>query len=251
MRNHWLLLGALLVGWSVFFSGRILAEENQADKVSKELQKLRDMIDNLCPMTWVFVGDSLTQEGQNLEGWRTYSQHFAERLRFELHRNQDVVIPMGVSAARIDRLLRDFYWRVKRLDPNVVFIMIGTGDAGNGTAGQEAFRKNLGELIDQIRTCGAIPLLQTPNTAYPGIHPNDLAAYVEIIREVAREKDIPLVDHYKHWQETQPKQDDLLKWLADKQVYPNIYGHREIAKELFRALNIYNTNSPTCNLPVP
>jgi hypothetical protein len=43
----------------------------------------------------------------------------------------------------------------------------------------------------------------------------------------------------------------MAAWLGDKALHPGAFGHREIAKEIFRVLDIYSAQSPTCNLEVP
>ena len=43
----------------------------------------------------------------------------------------------------------------------------------------------------------------------------------------------------------------LLAWLEDQSIHPNVYGHREFAKLIFRTLEIYDAKSPTCKLEVP
>ena len=99
----------------------------------------------------------------------------------------------------------------------------------------------------------SIPVLQTPNTVF---EPNarrwhDLPAYVEIIREVARETTSALVDHWQHWQAKKPDPTRLLEWLQDQSIHPNVYGHREMARHLCGTFGIYDPASLTCRLAVP
>ena len=47
-------------------------------------------------------------------GCRSYPEHFAERLRWELQRRQDVVSNTGISGDRMSRLLQNQDWRVWR-----------------------------------------------------------------------------------------------------------------------------------------
>jgi indolepyruvate ferredoxin oxidoreductase len=48
-----------------------------------------------------------------------------------------------------------------------------------------------------------------------------------------------------------PDQEALLKWLDDQSVHPGFLGHRELAKQIFRDLGIFDEQSPTCQLEVP
>src|SRR5688572_4256077 len=66
------------------------------------------------PITWVFTGDSITHGALHTKGWRSYPEHFAERVRWEMRRMRDVVINTGISGDRSGGLLADLDWRVLR-----------------------------------------------------------------------------------------------------------------------------------------
>jgi lysophospholipase L1-like esterase len=203
--------------------------------------------------TWVFTGDSITHGALYTEGWRSYPEHFAERVRWELRRFQDVVINTGVIGEGSARLLANLDARVLRFRPDVALVMIGMNNAVSGIAGRPQFRDNLYEIVGRIREAETIPVLQTPNTIF---EPNarrwsDLPAYVDIIREVARETSSALVDHWQHWREAKPDPAQVLDWLQDQSIHPNVYGHRALARHLCRALGIFDPASLTCRLAVP
>ncbi len=131
--------------------------------------------------------------------------------------------------------------------------MIGMNNAVSGVAGRSQFRENLYEIVGRIREGETIPVLQTPNTVF---EPNarrwsDLPAYVEIIREVARETSSALVDHWQHWREVKPDPAQTLEWLQDQSIHPNVYGHRALSPHPCRALGIFDPASLTCRLTVP
>jgi hypothetical protein len=100
---------------------------------------------------------------------------------------------------------------------------------------------------------GAIPMLNTPNTVYVknATIQVDLPAYVQIVRDVAKATKAGLIDHYAHWEMAKPDQEALLKWLDDQEFHPGFAGHRELAKLIFRELEIFDDESPTCKLEVP
>ncbi len=65
---------------------------------------------------------SHTQQQHTL-GWRSYSELFGERIRWELKRMRDIVINTGVSGDNTDGILADLDWRVLHLKPDVVSLM--------------------------------------------------------------------------------------------------------------------------------
>ena len=201
-------------------------------------------------ITWVFIGDSITHGALHTDGWRSYPELFAERVRWEMRRYQDVVINTGISGDNVIGALKGIDYRVLRFKPGVVSIMYGINDNGAGEAGRAAFRTNLVEFLQLVRKSGAIPILNTPNPMLaPEVRRQDLPAYVQIIREVAGQEKVILVDHYDHWQKVKPNSRELSAWMNDN-IHPNYMGHREFANEIFRVIGIYATNSPTCQLPV-
>lgn len=217
------------------------------------LAGLQQLLKSPQSATWVFTGDSITHGALHTLGWRSYPEHFAERVRWELGRVRDVVINTGISGDRTGGILKDWDWRAGRFQPDTVSLMFGMNDCGAGPAGREEFRRNLHTLVDRALAAQALPLLHTPNTVYTAKSPGreDLPAYAQIIREVAAERGVALVDHYAEWRQAKPDQESLLPWLQDESIHPGVYGHRMFARSLFRVLGIFDEKSPTCQLEVP
>src|SRR5688572_15296908 len=150
-----------------FLAGLVLASAGAAradDKPAAGLAEIKQLLAGKKALTWVFTGDSITHGALHTLGWRSYPEHFAERVRWELRRKRDVVINTGISGERTGGLLADLDWRALRFKPDVVSVMIGMNDCSAGAAGRETFRKNLAEMAQKVRDAGAIPLLNTPNT---------------------------------------------------------------------------------------
>ncbi len=87
-----------------------LDDENPLAEVTRRLNEA-------ASTTWVFTGDSITHGALYTEGWRSYPEHFAERVRWELRRFQDVVINTGVIGEGSARLLANLDARVLRFAP--------------------------------------------------------------------------------------------------------------------------------------
>jgi len=213
------------------------------------LAAVRHLLSLSEPLTWVFTGDNLAQGGRYTEGCRSLCEHFGERIRCEMARHLDVVINTGVSGDNVRRLLRNFDWRVLRFRPNVVAVSVGMNDAKEGRKGRDAFRRQLREILDRIRTADAIPLLQTPNAICPSAVSNraDLPAYVDILRDEAARVDLPLIDHWEHWHRL-TDETTRQQWLGDGRIQPGPEGHRELARLLFHELGIFDPASPTCRI---
>ena len=55
-----------------------------------------------------------------------------------------------------------------------------------------------------------------------------------------------LVDHEKHWNQFAVDEKELKSWLGEA-IHPGGRGHLEMAKEIFRTLNIFDPESACCN----
>ncbi len=233
--------------------GGALAGEEKPRPAAGGIAGIKALLAGKRALTWVFTGDSITHGALHTLGWRSYPEHFAERVRWELRRMRDVVINTGISGDRTGGLLADLDWRVLRFKPDVVSVMLGMNDCSLGKAGRETFRKNLKAIVEKAQAAGAIPLLHTPNTVYVknAGGRSDLPAYADIVRELAEGAKLALVDHWRHWSKVKAKQEDLLAWLEDRSIHPNVHGHRAFAHLIFKELGIFDPKSPTCRLEVP
>lgn len=223
-----------------------------AKEASAGLAGVARLLRGDSPATWVFTGDSITHGALFTEGWRSFVEHFAERVRWELRRFDDVVINTGVCGENTGGLLSCLSDRILRFRPDVVLVMLGMNDSLAGPSGRAAFHKNLCEITGRLREGGCIPVLQTPNTIYTphASTRSDLPAYVEIVREVAAWCEVPLVDHWQYWQEARSEPQAILDWLQDQSIHPNHLGHRALSRMIFRSFDIFDPASLTCRLGV-
>lgn len=218
------------------------------DNNEDDLQKLKASIgDKNKPLKWLFTGDSITQGAKHTAGYRSYPEIFAERVRFEMNRSRDIVINSSISGHTSRDILDDFQWRAAQFTPAVVSMMIGTNDAADSrNVSAEEFEKRLMKLVDLVRNIPAIPVLHTPNII-KATEPDDrkkLPSFVAIIRKLAKEKQVILVDHWSYWESNRDKVASE-GWLNDR-LHPNGKGHLEMARLLFKTLSICSEPSFTC-----
>jgi len=209
-----------------------------------ELEVIKKLLSQKVPMKWVFVGDSITHGAKHTYGYRSYPETFSERIRYEMKRGRDVIVNMGISGNTSSDILSDYDWRIAQFTPHVVFIMIGTNDADvKRNISLEKFKLNMLELVDKIRNSGSIPIVQTPNITIEekAIGRERLKYYVQVIREVSKEKETIFVDHWAYWTEMAGVAPNVVnaQWLMDE-LHPNGRGHDEIARLLFKQLSIYD-----------
>lgn len=213
-----------------------------------DLEQLHKMLRNKGkPMNWVFTGDSITHAMVHTLGDRSYTEHFEERLRGEYWRVRDICVRTGISGDTADGILRDFDRRVAEYKPSVVSVMIGMNDARRGAGEKENFIKNLTCLVQKIRSIGAIPVLNNMNMIQLDKVPiqKETENFSHLVNQVAKDQGVILVDNWSWWEQNCSDPVVLDTWLNDP-IHPNALGHRHFAIQLFKALNMYDPKSYTC-----
>jgi len=217
------------------------------------MDSIQQLFSRNDPVKWLFTGDSITHGAKHTIGWRDYPELFSERVRWQMGRGRDFIIKTGISGWTIERIAEDLEWNVLQFQPDCVSIMVGMNDCGQGPAGLEGFRQTYLQTIGRIREeTGAAILLHTPNWSLPTGGEERIRAlpgYSQAIREVAAEAGVPVVDHFSEWVDAEPS-GAIDHWIGHG-CHPNEYGHRAIAHAIFRALDIWDDASWTCQLTVP
>lgn len=220
-----------------------------------DLGRISAVLNSDTPAVWLTTGDSITHGALWTNGWRSYAEHFQERVRWELGKpkNSDFVIDTGVSGSTTNDLAAKFAERVVAFRPKVVSIMLGTNDVATASTGPAVYRANLRRLVTDVRALpgGGIPLLQTPNPVDVNRWPNrtGLADYAQTMREVAAELDVVLIDHHAHWLATNDGTVPL--GLLGDGLHPDQRGHLLLAKKMIRDLRIFDPASRVCGLTIP
>lgn len=220
-------------------------KELQAD----EFQEIKQLIARKEPIIWVFTGDSITHGALHTYGWRSYVEHFQERIRWEMRRMTDIVINTGISGDTMKGILARDKWQIFQFKPNVVSLKIGMNDCRNGEKGLPFFRDSLKKLLEKTQKQKIILLLNTPNLIQFELDKTrqSLPLYVEAIREIANEYKLPLIDHYEYWLKETKGSSRLQMWLNDGSIHPNNFGHLVLARKIFQNLNIFDEKSITCS----
>lgn len=235
---------AIVTGMVTQGSAAALKPSMQTD-LSADQQAIRDLVDGDKPLSWLFIGDSITHGALHTYGFDSIHQTFEKYIRGDLGRRDDVVINTGVSGATTTQQEDNSFNRLDRYSPDVVIIMLGTND-GYQKLPINTYRKNLESIVDKSIAKGAKVVLRTMNPTRDGEIFND---YLNVIREVAKEKGAILVDHYAEWKkemETRPYLTVNGNWLNDS-VHPSPNGQLQTTQSVIRAMGIANEASHMYN----
>lgn len=215
-----------------------------------------------CPLRIVALGDSTTY-GYGVED--AYPKQLAWRLS---QIGIDVsVINSGINGDTTGGAQLRFDRDVLQHDPDVVIIQFGLNDQSTrfytkpegqeSYVSQKEYEANLRHFITALRSRGITTILMTPNPMcwtptleqhYPdGPYldpPNGgnllLGKYVALVRKVAREERVPLVDIYRLYLDFERNSGESLHalFLGDG-VHPNERGYTMNVEHIARVLTVY------------
>lgn len=189
--------------------------------------------------SWVLVGDNSTTGSGATYGYKNYGEYFEECLRWENRGNKmenrsRFVVNSGIDGADSTSINTNFDKWVKEFDPEIISIMIG----GNETVTPAEFETNLKSIINKGKALNALVLLQTPV-----LQQNDISNYVDVILKIAKELDVPVVDHYNTWKELEKDNPHIKATFLNADNKLNHRGHLKVAQDMMKALGMYNANS--------
>lgn len=220
-----------------------------------DLQRITEHLKTVesSPWRWMFYGDSVTHGAAHTDGWRSFPEIFAERLRWEIQLEPgfhsmalDIVINNAYSGWTTAELLEHYNTQIREFHPSFVSIMIGMNDMVRPGI-PSIFEENLRKLVELIREDEAIPLLHTCNPIIPMTEAyqmrfDRMENYTEITCRIAADCDVLLVDNYAHWPKLETNPEELKKWLGEP-IHPGGRGHLEIARLMLKVLGMDSETS--------
>ncbi|MBX3254406.1 MAG: SGNH/GDSL hydrolase family protein [Chitinophagaceae bacterium] len=189
----------------------------------------------------IFFGDSITQAGVGPQGYITVLQQTLAKMGKS---DQFDLIGAGIGGNKVYDLYLRLEEDVLSKKPDLVFVYIGINDVwhkrthGTGTDADK-FEKFYNKLIDKIQATGAKVVICTP-TVIGEKKDNvneldgDLNKYAEIIRSIAKNKSVALLDlhksvvNYIHQHNPENKYSGV---LTSDGVHMNEEGNRFLAEQ--------------------
>lgn len=185
----------------------------------------------------VCFGDSITGIYYHTGGHRAWSHLLGDQLLRAWPGARLIMINAGVSGNTTADALARVEADVLAHRPHMVVMKFGMNDTAR--LSPEVFRANLHALCERIRGSGSDLLLLTPNAVEPGDAgrpPEKVAAYATIVREVGRERGLPVADVHAAFAAVQASTPaDWLRLMSDT-IHPNLRGHALIAGTAAAAL---------------
>jgi hypothetical protein len=215
------------------------------------LQPVRDKMQTGKPVTFVFLGDSITEMADKnfRDGKGSFVNRFAAHLRSTYPESEVVVVERGKPAPEPkDRQIRvikagvggdDTVRALKRLDrdvlafkPDVVNVMLGVNDENRTEFGTNnipvpVYKMNLLHIAGRIRVAGGVVMFMTPsmkNLQWEGSVGN-MWAYAQAMREVSEIHKCVLIDAHRAWEGLPKRGYNYMVFLGNCINHPVDLGH--------------------------
>ena len=197
----------------------------------------------------IFFGDSITELGVKKDKYVGYIVRMDSMLKAGKKDDQYELIGSGISANKVYDLYLRLDEDVLGKNPDIVVIYVGVNDVwhktllGTGTD-PDKFEKFYNAILRKLKERNIKAILCTPavvgeKTDMSNPLDGDLNRYSNIIRDIAKKNDLPLVDlrqkflEYNNANNPENKEKDILTY---DRVHLNAKGNQLVADAMWKAI---------------
>lgn len=197
----------------------------------------------------IFFGDSITELGVKKDKYVGYIVRMDSMLKAGKKDDQYELIGSGISANKVYDLYLRLDEDVLGKNPDIVVIYVGVNDVwhksllGTGTD-PDKFEKFYNAILRKLKERNIKAILCTPavvgeKTDMSNPLDGDLNRYSNIIRDIAKKNDLPLVDlrqkflDYNNANNPENKEKDILTY---DRVHLNAKGNQLVADAMWKAI---------------
>ncbi|HEX7848049.1 MAG TPA: GDSL-type esterase/lipase family protein [Chitinophagaceae bacterium] len=197
----------------------------------------------------IIFGDSITEQGVKDKPYKGYILVMDSLVKADKKDGQYELVGAGVSGNKVYDLYLRMEDDVLSKNPDVVVIYIGVNDVwhkslrGTGTD-PDKFEKFYSAILKKLKERNIKAVLCTPavvgeKTDYSNSLDGDLNAYSNIIRDLAKKNNLPLIDlrkkflDYSKANNPENKEKDILTY---DRVHLNTAGNQLLAAEMWNTI---------------
>lgn len=225
------------------------------------------------PATIAFLGDSVTNgcfelfntygENNEVTGFDTvydpehsYGADLRRILQMLYPMAQINLVNAGISGDNAPNGLKRMERDLLPFRPDLTVVCFGLNDSGRGDEGLADYRAALVGIVEQLKAAGSEVILMTPQPICARVHPKlenaglralgkqfaenfqngSFARYMDTIRSVAAETNVPLCDCCARWMKLYEGGVDITGLLANYLNHPIREMHWLFASELARTI---------------
>lgn len=197
-------------------------------------------VGNERPLTWVLAGDSRLGGSASSDQIGPLVQLLARKIRQRVARQRDRIIDLLLPDCTVTKCRTICQQRILPQQPDVVVLLLGGADARAGMAGFERYEDDLTALIQLCQSAGTCLVINTPPwiPAADELIETDQLIYLEAARAAAKIFEVPLIDHWEHWEAARLEGIPVSCWSDAETGLPNEHGHARMAEQLAASLGL-------------
>lgn len=223
-----------------------------AQTLDANQQKIAARMAEAEPMTWLFMGDSITHASGLTYGYDGIAQIFEEFVKEGLGRSDDIVLNTAVANANTITTIEELDQRLTNYNPDVISLMIGTNDCSSRVdITVDGFRENMITILDTMKTNypDAVIILRSMTPFFNDANREPYReAYMNVVKELAEEYDTIYVDQYTALAEATATYTWLPKNMFTDNLHPEANGHRVMTNMFIKACGLWTEDLPMTNL---
>ncbi len=185
----------------------------------------------------VAIGDSNTCNSGFTAGAKQWPELLCTELCGHYQTQRVLLVNAGMCGDTVEGGNKRFESDVLRFAPTVTIITFGTNDSKRLTP--ERFGAELERMVERVTAAGSLAMIRTSppvmelEPAPPHVWRDDgaLRRLMDINREVAMRRGLPLVDTYLAWHELEERGELRIGTLMRDCVHPNALGHQLMARQ--------------------
>lgn len=215
----------------------------------RTLTAIKNRLESSQETRIVCFGDSITGAYYHTGGERAWSDMLGFALQEAIPRANIEMINAGISGQTTVDALARIEQDVLGKQPNLVVVMFGMNDVTRVPIGD--FRSNLVTIARRCQETGSAVVLCTPNSVYENpARPNEkLAEFSAVVRDVAGELKLPLVNFFQDWQQVKRQDPETWMLMMSDTIHPNMNGQKRFARLI--AQNITGKKNVGGEVPPP
>jgi len=188
----------------------------------------------------VAFGSSNTERAEHCEGAHNWFDWLDVGLKHRYGRVHHC-INTGISGETTRELLARFERDVAFYQPHAVIVTIGGNDANPIKAmSADEYRANLVELVTRLHRLPDCTVILQTYYSFDGeridpVHAEQFLAFMQIVRDVAAETDVALLDNLRRWEMLRARDVEAFRALMRDPCHVNHLGHAVWGLDVCRA----------------
>ena len=218
--------------------------------ILSEIEKYKSLSEEPFPI--VLFGSSNTAVAYNSYGRHNWGEWIHRVIRINVGMNFKI-LNSGVGGDTAEKLLARIERDVLYYRPKAVILTVGGNDCRKDV-GLDVFKTRLNRIIDILEENNIITVMQTyyalDNSLFDDSVENEARIkrefpfYMEVVKEVAKERNLMLIDQYKYFEPLYKKDVAMYKKLMIDRMHVNYIGNFIMANNVARALELGEIEIP-------